>query len=191
MTSEGCPLAQVRQHRGMRTTLVMTIIGPDRTGLVDALARPVAEHGGNWLESSMCRLGGRFAGLVRVEIENSAAEALRASIAAIQIEGLQIIVQSDSSDTVTADASLVTVELVGQDRPGLLREITGVFARHVLNVEEISSECSEAPLGGGKLFKANATLSLPAAADLDAVGDDLEQIATDLMVDIRVAPESS
>ncbi|GAB5559404.1 MAG: glycine cleavage system protein R [Synoicihabitans sp.] len=173
----------------MRTTLVMTIIGPDRTGLVDALARPVAEHGGNWLESSMCRLGGRFAGLVRVEVEDTDADALRASIAAIDIEGLQITVQADSADAVVPNASLVAVELVGQDRPGLLREITGVFARHALNVEELSSECSEAPLGGGKLFKANATLSLPASADLDRVGDDLEKIATDLMVDIRVAPE--
>lgn len=175
----------------MRMTLVMTIIGPDRTGLVDALARPVAEHNGNWLESRMCRLGGQFAGLVRVEVESKNADALRYAIDAIKIDGLQITVQSDTSTAEPTPTSLVSVELVGQDRPGLLREITGVFARHSLNVEELSSECAEAPLGGGKLFKANATLSIPSTADLDDVGDDLEKIATDLLVDIRVAPETT
>ena len=175
---------------GMRMTLVMTIIGPDRTGLVDALARPIAEHNGNWLESRMCRLGGQFAGIVRVEVESSDADALRDAIDAIKIEGLQITVQSDPSTSDPISASMVSVELVGQDRPGLLREITGVFARHSLNVEELTSECAEAPLGGGKLFMANATLSIPEQADLDAVGDDLEKIAADLLVDIRVAPET-
>lgn len=175
----------------MLNTLVMTIIGPDRTGLVDALARPIAAHDGNWLESRMCRLGGQFAGLVRVEVDSTRASELRAAIDAIKIDGLQIIVQADTAPTQAAAMSLIAVELVGQDRPGLLREITGVFARHALNVEDLTSECSDAPLGGGKLFKANATLSIPATADLDAVGDDLEKIATDLLVDIRVAPDSA
>jgi glycine cleavage system regulatory protein len=175
----------------MRMTLVMTIIGPDRTGLVDALARPIAEHNGNWLESRMCRLGGQFAGIVRVGVESREMDALRYAIDAIKIEGLQITVQSDPMNAERVTSSMVSVELVGQDRPGLLREITGVFARHNLNVEELSSECTEAPLGGGVLFKANATLAIPDQADLDAVGDDLEKIATDLLVDIRVAPEGN
>lgn len=174
----------------MRTTLVMTIIGPDRTGLVDALARPIAEHGGNWLESRMCRLGGQFAGLARVDIESARADALRSEIESISLDGISVTVQADTSAPTESVSSTVNVELVGQDRPGLLREITGVFARHNLNVEELTSEVAEAPQGGGMIFRADATVSVPATADLDAVGDDLEKIATDLMVDIALAPDA-
>lgn len=175
----------------MRTTLVMTLIGPDRTGLVDALARPIAEHGGNWLESRMCRLGGQFAGLARVEIESNQADALRRSLEGLALDGMTLHVQADPAQPTGPDTSLVQVELVGQDRPGLLREVTGVFARHQLNVEDLTSEVTEAPQGGGMIFRAEAIVAVPHAADLDHIGDDLEKIATDLMVDISLAPEAS
>ena len=173
----------------MLTTLVMTIIGPDRTGLVNSLAQTVADNGANWLETRMCHLGGQFAGLVQVEIDESQAEALRAKLTELTGSDLQVIVQSDSATTPAAPAQLVMVDLVGQDRPGLLRAITSVFAQHQVNIEELDSERTAAPQGGGVLFKANATLSIPATADLDAIGDDLEKIATDLLVDIRMAPD--
>lgn len=172
----------------MLTTFVMTVIGADRTGLVDSLARTVADQGGNWLESRMCHLGGQFAGLMRVEIEQAKADALRSAVDALTASGLQIIIQSDDSVAAPTTGSLAMVDLVGQDRPGLLREITGVFAKHGLNVEELESERSAAPLGGGTLFKANATVFVPESVDLDTLGDDLEKIATDLMVDIQLAP---
>lgn len=172
----------------MLTTFVMTVIGADRTGLVDSLARTVADQGGNWLESRMCHLGGQFAGLMRVEIEQAKADALRSAVDALTASGLQIIIQSDDPVAAPTTGSLAMVDLVGQDRPGLLREITGVFAKHGLNVEELESERSAAPLGGGTLFKANATVFVPESVDLDTLGDDLEKIATDLMVDIQLAP---
>src|SRR5581483_3253325 len=74
----------------MPLPLVMTIIAPDRTGLVESLARAVADHGGNWLESRMCRLGGEFAGILRIEIP---AEKKSALLGALQkIHGLNVTV---------------------------------------------------------------------------------------------------
>ena len=172
----------------MLTTLVMTVIGPDRTGLVDSLARTVADQGGNWLESRMCHLGGQFAGLIQVEIDSASVESLREHIALLSSSGLQISVQ-DGGDSTPSTHKLVMIDLVGQDRPGLLRAITGVLAQHQLNVEELDSERTAAPQGGGTLFKANVTISVPPEADLDAIGDDLERIANDLLVDISLVPE--
>jgi glycine cleavage system regulatory protein len=99
--------------------------------------------------------------------------------------------QSDDSAPSAPAGSLAMVDLVGQDRPGLLREITGVLNKHALNIEELESELTAAPLGGGTLFKANATIFVPEGIDLGAIGDDLERIATDLMVDIQLAPSGS
>ena len=171
----------------MLTTLVMTVIGPDRTGLVDSLARTVADQNGNWLESRMCHLGGQFAGLVQVEIDATEVENLRSHLNLLNDSGLQVLIQ-DGGTTPGSSATLVMIDLVGQDRPGLLRAITGVLAQHQLNVEELDSERTAAPQGGGTLFKANVTISVPADADLDAIGDDLERIATDLLVDISLVP---
>ena len=47
-------------------TLVLTLIGDDRAGLVNAVAEVVARHGGNWERSQMAELAGKFAGIVLV-----------------------------------------------------------------------------------------------------------------------------
>jgi glycine cleavage system regulatory protein len=171
----------------MLTTLVMTVIGPDRTGLVNSLAHTVADQGGNWLESRMCHLGGQFAGLIQVEIEDAQVDLLRRRLTELSESGLQVSVQ-DGGNLAARPQTLAMIDLVGQDRPGLLRAITGVLAQHHLNVEELESERTAAPQGGGTLFKANVTLSVPVEADLNAIGDDLEKIATDLLVDISLVP---
>src|SRR6516164_5380091 len=169
----------------MQHPLVMTIIGPDRTGLVESVARVVAEHGGNWLESRMCRLGGEFAGILRVEIP---AEKKSVLLAALQkISDLNVTVRDDATETAPKNARLTTLEIVGNDRPGIVREITSALARANVNVEEFFSEVVSAPMSGEELFKASAHLQLPENCNLAALKLDLEKIAADLLVDVSFA----
>jgi len=169
----------------MQIPLVMTLIGPDRTGLVESVARAVAGHGGNWLESRMCRLGGEFAGILRIEIP---AEEKSPLLAALQnIPGLNVVVQPDSKPALSAPGRQTRLEIVGSDRPGIVREITGALARAGVNVEEFSSEVVSAPMSGETLFKAGARLQLPEVCDLAALKKDLEKIAADLLVDVSLA----
>jgi len=170
----------------MDIPLVMTIIGKDRTGLVESLAGIVAEHGGNWLESRMCRLGGEFAGILRVEIPAAKKPALLAALQQLQTNGLQIVVRDDTPVSV-APGRQTKLEIVGADRPGIVREITSALARAGVNVEEFSSEVASAPMSGETLFKASARLHLPAHCDLAALKKDLEKIAADLLVDVSFA----
>jgi len=81
-----------------------------------------------------------------------------------------------------------TLELVGNDRPGILRTVTGVLAEHGVNVEELSSECVSAPMGGGDLFQAKARVLVPARVNLEDVRRDLEKVGADLMVDLKLRP---
>jgi glycine cleavage system regulatory protein len=167
----------------MQIPLVMTIISPDRTGLMEAVSRAVADHGGNWLESRMCRLGGEFAGILRIELPAAKKSALIAALQKLQTDGLQIVVREDAP--VAAAAGRQTkLEIVGADRPGIVREITSALARAGVNVEEFSSEVASAPMSGETLFKAGARLRLPAHCDLAALKRDLEKIAADLLVDV-------
>ncbi len=171
----------------MQTSLVLTIIGPDRTGLVESVARTVAEHGGNWLESRMCRLGGEFAGILRIEIPAEKKPALLAAAQKLQSDGLQIVIRSDQPASTTASGKQTRIEIVGADRPGIVREITAALARAGVNVEEFSSEVVSAPMSGETLFKAEARLHMPEKCDLAALKKDLEKIAADLLVDISFA----
>ncbi len=165
----------------------MTIISPDRTGLVESIARAVADHGGNWLESRMCRLGGEFAGILRVEISAEKKNALLAALQTLQQNGLQIVVRADQPVAAAAPGKQTKLEIVGSDRPGIVREITSVLARAQVNVEEFFSEVVSAPMSGEMLFKAGARLQLPADCDLAALKKALEKIAADLFVDVSLA----
>jgi glycine cleavage system regulatory protein len=171
----------------MQIPLVMTVIGPDRTGLVESVARAVAENGGNWLESRMCRLGGEFAGILRVEIPADKKSALLAALQKLQTSGLQIVVRDDKSVSITASGRQTKLEIVGTDRPGIVREISAALARAGVNVEEFSSEIVSAPMSGENLFKASARLQLPENCNLATLKTDLEKIAADLLVDISFA----
>ena len=170
----------------MQIPLVMTIISPDRTGLVEAVARAVADHGGNWLESRMCRLGGEFAGILRVEIPAAKKPELLAALQKLQTHGLQIVVRDDAAVPAVTGRQ-TKLEIVGADRPGIVREITSALARAGVNVEEFSSEVASAPMSGETLFKASARLQLPAHCDLAALKKDMEKIAADLLVDVSFA----
>lgn len=171
----------------MQIPLVMTVIGPDRTGLVEALARAVATHGGNWLESRMCRLGGEFAGILRVEVPS---EKKSAVIGALQeISGLKVIVGSGESKLLEKNARETKMEIIGQDRPGIVREISAALARAGVNVEEFSSEVVSGAMSGESMFKASLRLQLPEGCDLLSLRMELEKIAADLLVDVSFAED--
>jgi glycine cleavage system regulatory protein len=171
----------------MNTSLVLTCIGPDRHGLVEALSRAVAEHGGNWVESRMAHLAGRFAGILRVDVPSEQAEALGRALEALAREGLRVVLESSSGPAASATEAaprLLKLELVGQDRPGIVRDVSRVLASYAVNVDELHTQCTSAPESGGTLFLANAVLRVPSKVDTEKLRAELERIANDLMVDV-------
>jgi len=172
----------------MQRMLVMTVIGPDRTGLVDSIAGLVTDHGGNWLESRMSRLGGHFAGILRVEVPPEKEPLLVAALQKLEARGLTVVVHPDdlkAAPPTTARLSLL--EIVGQDRPGIVRQISHALAGFGVNVEELHTECASAAMSGETLFKARATLSIPESCDAAQIRQQLERIAEDLIVEISLA----
>ena len=169
----------------MPIPLVMTIIARDRPGLVDLVARTIAQHGGNWLESRMSHLGGQFAGILRVQAPADQEAALIAALRALEVQGLTIVVQEDCEPPPDTGArSGAWLEIVGQDRPGIVRQISSALANFGVNVEELHSECSSAPMSGETLFSARIKVGIPADSKMIGLRETLERIAADLMVDI-------
>ena len=172
----------------MQRSLVMTVIGRDRPGLVDSVASLVAEHGGNWLESRMSRLGGQFAGILRVEVPSENEPALVAALKKLDTQGLTAVVHPDQPGPLPASAPRqILLEIVGQDRPGIVREISHALASLGVNVEELHTECLSAAMSGETLFKARARLSLPGSCNTAEIRQKLERIAEDLIVEFSLA----
>jgi glycine cleavage system regulatory protein len=171
----------------MQRLLVMTIIGQDRPGLVETVAALVAQHGGNWLESRMSRLGGQFAGILRVEAPSENELPLIAALEKLSAQGLTVVVHPDRETLIPNSSKFSRLEIVGQDRPGIVREISRVLAAHAVNVEELETERASAAMSGESLFKATARLSIPDQCDGLKLRNDLEKIAEDLIVEISLA----
>jgi glycine cleavage system regulatory protein len=171
----------------MQRLLVMTVIGQDRPGLVDSVAALVAEYGGNWLESRMSRLGGHFAGILRVEVPSENEPPLVAALKRLESSGLTVVVHPDQPKALPTSTRQSVLDIVGQDRPGIVREISHALASFGVNVEELHTECASAAMSGETLFKAHARLSIPASCDAAQIRQQLERIAADLIVEISLA----
>ena len=167
-------------------SIVLTVLGKDRPGLVESVARAVVEHDANWVESRMAHLAGQFAGILRVEVAEDCVQGLTDALRSLDKQGLELIIHPDLTAPTPADVPLMRLELVGQDRPGIVREIAQVLASEGVNVEEFTTECVSAATTGQTLFQATAQLRLPPGASKSKLRHELEQLAADLMVDISL-----
>lgn len=174
--------------------LVLTAIGVDREGLVQALSTAVDQHGGNWLESQFARLAGKFAGIALVEVPADQADAFHVAVAGLQdAVGLRVEITAGeaerhpTSEPVAADRDRpLQLHLLGQDRPGTVRQVTSALVAQQVTIIEFSSWAKHAPEGDGLLFEAAAVIQLPPGGDVEAVRAALEGVANELMVDIEV-----
>jgi glycine cleavage system regulatory protein len=162
--------------------VVITIMGKDKPGLVDALARHVYDHGGNWQGSSFAHMAGQFAGFVEVLVPQDNHQALIAALNNLP----DLTVQSVSvSDLTLPEYDTLSIEVMGNDKPGIVQELTAILNRFNLNIETFDSRCESAPNWGSLMFKATALVRVPIDFNSDTLQTALENIANDLVVDIN------
>ncbi len=169
---------------------MLSVLGDDRSGLVSALSGVIAAHGGSWERSQMARLAGKFAGIVMVAVPDQGADTLVAALDPLQSQGLlEITVERAGDEDRGSEAGLtrLRLELVGADRPGIVHDISRALAARRVSIEELSTATREAPMTGGMLFEAAATLLAPAGLALEELQAVLEELANELMVDLSLS----
>ena len=170
----------------MSTSIVFTFIGNDKPGLVEKLSNTVSEQGGNWLESRMSQLAGYFAGIARVQISNDKAEQLREALSALSGDDLSINLEHRTTRYGTNDHKSIKLSLLGNDRPGIIKELSSALAALHINVCEMNTNVTSAPMTAEPLFSASAEIQVPITLDLGGLSDKLDDIANQLDVDINL-----
>jgi len=170
----------------MNTSIVLTVVSDDHPGIVETLSEVIAGHGGNWTESSMMSLAGKFAGILLVQVPEANVDAFIAALGALDARGIEVVAQCSVEGAAGDGASEATIELVGQDRPGIVHEITEVLARHAINVQELETTVQSASMSGESLFLAHALVRVPDSVDTERLRAELEELANELMVDISL-----
>lgn len=168
----------------MRTTLLLTAVGADKTGLVESLAKKIAAVGGNWEESRLARLGGQFAGIVLVTVDSAQTDKLVASLRELEASGLQVTARPVAAPATGSTGQHVRLTVTGGDRPGIVRDVSRILAERGVNVEELESSMASAPMSGEPMFVARARLLVPAALELPTLRTALEGLGNELMVDL-------
>jgi glycine cleavage system regulatory protein len=159
---------------------LLTVQGKDKIGLVEALASQVEQRRGNWLESRLCRLGGQFAGIARIEFPTPP-DSLPDKVESLTCQWDLV---TDDETVAAPVGTQARLDILAADRPGLVKQITHLLARAGANVEEIESRVRSAPFSGEQMFEAHCVISLGANCDRARLARDLESLAEELMCDI-------
>ncbi len=169
----------------MSQSFVITLVGPDRTGIVEQLASRVFQLGANWESSRMVRLGGQFAGIVRVFAPTDVG-VLVETLREFESSGIRTVTTADHGDGSRPAGRERLIDLLGTDRPGIIREITATLLASRINVEELETHTLPAPMEGGTLFQASIHVLVPSAVSDHELRKSLEAVASDLMVDLSL-----
>lgn len=169
-------------------SFVISVLGDDRAGLVEALSAVIAEHGGNWEQSHMTHLAGKFAGVVLVAIPSQQAEHFESALQSLEHSGLLHLSFEQGRDAGPVGRS-IEIRVVGNDHPGIVHELSHLLASRNVSIDDLETTTSPAPMAGGQLFEAVARLRLPSGLSDDELVDEIGDLAADLMVDVEVLDE--
>lgn len=177
------------ETKPMVTSIVVTLIGPDRPGIVSLLSSKAQSFGANWAGSRMASLAGQFAGMVHFEVAPEHADALVAALRSLESPDLKIVIEKSEAPPVPSGRREVRLELVGHDRPGIVRDLSGALAQRGVSIEELHTEIVSGAMTAEHLFKVKALLLVPKSVSNDDVRRALESLANEMMVDLALGEQ--
>lgn len=167
----------------MTTRVLISFFADDRPGVIEAISSAVARSGGNWLDSRLSRLGGRFAGILQVHIAMSQESALRTALDDLKEAGI-VTSMTSAGDPIAAAHATRRLSLLGPDRPGIIRELTGALKKAGFNVQSMETGVESAPMSGEALFRATAQIESLEGSRMDELEAQLDAMAEAMTLEI-------
>lgn len=168
------------------SSIVVTVIGPDRPGIVRQLSERAKGFGANWAASRMSNLAGQFAGIVRLDVPSENADALANALSALEPTGLRVTIARSDAAVAPAGRRIVKLELAGPDRPGIVRDLSASLADRGVGIEDLHTELVDGPGPDEHQFRVRALLFVPNAvthADLERA---LDALASEMRMDLAL-----
>ena len=168
----------------MNCNLVLSIMSDDKPGVVESLASTIAEHGGNWLESRMTHLAGKFAGILQVSVNEANLAGLENALQQLEGKGILVVAAQAMGAAQSEDTNSYEFSILGNDRPGIVKEVAQAFSSRQINLEDLDTGCTSMPWSGEPMFTAHGLLQIPSSVDMDELAEKLAEISDQLGVDI-------
>ncbi|MDY0745984.1 formyltransferase family protein [Paucibacter sp. R3-3] len=168
------------------TSVVVTIMGPDRPGIVSLLSDRAQRHGANWAASRLGRYAREFAGMVHFEVPRDNADALVAALQGLESTGLRLAITKSDDTHVAGSLRSVELSLVADDRIGIVSQLTRVLADHGVSIENIQTEIVRGGPAGKTTFKVHAHLLVPAALSMESLQREVGALAHEMTADLAL-----
>ena len=176
--------------------LIISAVGSDRPGIVSEISGVITSHGGNIEKSRMTRLGSDFTIIMLVLVNSKWEESLIVALQAIT--ELSITTKGTEPNTlITGENYQVTeggncqISLSGADNEGIVKVLSKYLAGKSINILEMETHISNAPVTGTPLFNLLAIITIPDKINLAEIQYDLTLIAQKMGVDIIVDQSKS
>jgi glycine cleavage system transcriptional repressor len=168
--------------------LVLTAVGPDRPGIVNAISSLVDAAGANIEDSRMAILGGEFALLMLVSGPEAAVADVEREAPRLEAElGLRLLSKRTRPEA-PRDFLPYSLRVTGLDRPGIVRVVADLLARRGINVASLESRVTYAPLSGTALFALEAELEVPSELALSELRREVQKLADEENLDLALEP---
>ena len=179
-------ISLTEESKAARASLVVTAIGADRPGLVRLLSERAQGFGANWAGSRMTNLAGQFAGIVHLDVPVSNAEPLAQALRGLEASGLRILIAQSATPAPPPGRRIVTLELTGVDRPGIMHDLSRNLAERGVSIDDLHTEIVGNGASAEHLFKVRAVLVVPETLSNDALRGVLEKLASEMMLDMAL-----
>lgn len=162
---------------------ILTLLSDDKPGIVETLSSTVEANGGNWLESRMTQMAGKFAGIARIACEDKNEQQLADALNQLKSQNLRITIDSGNGD-IQGNENQIALIVTANDRPGIVREVSNCLAKLNINLEDLHTDCDAGAMSSGPIFRASFLAVMPEGLSAEQVIESLESLSDDLMVDI-------
>ena len=169
-------------------SLIISAVGSDRPGIVSEISGVITSHGGNVEESRMSRLGSDFSIIMLVSVAPDWLESLEVALQAIN----DLTIISKPTEAKQAREGIqYQIDLSGADNEGIVKVLSKYLEGKSINILEMQTHISNAPITGTPLFNLKAMTALPGNIIIREIQSDLNQIAQKLGIEITVNQSES
>ncbi len=176
----------------MANEFVLTMTAANRTGILSAVTRAMAELGGDLRELSQTVVRGYFTMIICAEFPDELTEdVVRAHVEdTCRPFGIEVGLKNPNADGIPAPTldvpTIHTLRMGGQNHPGVLHELSAVISVHQVDIVGMRA----VRVDDSNSFEMVMKIALPRDGDIAALTKALTEAGRDCSISVEVAATS-